>query len=51
MRGEVSELARRSTPEQNLRRIDAVFAAREKMMEFQVPPLLALESMMLSLRL
>ena len=51
MRGEVSELARRSTPEQNLRRIDAVFSAREKMMEFQVPPLLALESMMLSLRL
>ena len=41
MRGEVAELARRSTPEQNLRRIDAVFAAREKMMEFQVPPLLA----------
>jgi DNA polymerase-3 subunit delta' len=51
MRGEISTLARRSTPEQNLRRIDAVFAAREKMMEFQVPPLLALESMMLSLRL
>jgi DNA polymerase III subunit delta' len=51
MRGDVTTLARRSTPEQNLRRIDAVFAAREKMMEFQVPPLLALESMMLSLRL
>lgn len=51
MRGDISGLARRSTPEQNLRRIDAVFAAREKMLEFQVPPLLALESMMLSLRL
>ena len=51
MRGDISGLARHSTPEQNLRRIDAVFAAREKMMEFQVPPLLALESMMLSLRL
>ena len=51
MRGEISGLARQSTPEQNLRRIDAVFAAREKMLEFQVPPLLALESMMLSLRL
>ncbi len=51
MRGDITGLARRSTPEQNLRRIDAVFAAREKMMEFQVPPLLALESMMLSLRL
>lgn len=51
MRKEISGLARQSTPEQNLRRIDAVFAAREKMLEFQVPPLLALESMMLSLRL
>jgi DNA polymerase III subunit delta' len=51
MRGEISGLARHSTPEQNLRRIDAVFAARDKMLEFQVPPLLALESMMLSLRL
>jgi DNA polymerase-3 subunit delta' len=50
MREDLADLARRSTPEQNLRRIDAVFAAREKMMEFQVPPLLALESMMLSLR-
>jgi DNA polymerase-3 subunit delta' len=51
MRREISGLAKHSTPEQNLRRIDAVFAAREKMLEFQVPPLLALESMMLSLRL
>ena len=51
MRREISGLARASTPEQNIRRIDAVFAAREKMLEFQVPPLLALESMMLSLRL
>ena len=51
MRHDLAGLARRSTPEQNLRRIDAVFDAREKMMEFQVPPLLALESMMLSLRL
>jgi DNA polymerase-3 subunit delta' len=51
MRADLTALARRSTPEQHLRRIDAVFAAREKMMEFQVPPLLALESMMLSLRL
>lgn len=51
MRGEITGLARQSTPEQNLRRIDAVFAARERMMEFQVPPLLALEAMMVSLRL
>jgi DNA polymerase-3 subunit delta' len=51
MRVEIGGLARQSSPEHNLRRIDAVFAAREKMLEFQVPPLLALESMMLSLRL
>ena len=51
MRAEITGLARHSTPEQNLRRIDAVFDAREKMLEFQVPPLLALESMMLSLKL
>ena len=51
LRAEISTLARRSTPEQNLRRIDAIFAGREKMLEFTVPPLLALESMMLSLRI
>ncbi len=51
LRAEISTLARRSTPEQNLRRIDAIFAAREKMLEFTVPPLLALESMMLALRI
>ena len=51
MRGELAGLASRSTPELNLRRIDAIFRAREQMLEFQVPPLLALESMMLSLRL
>ncbi len=51
MRRDIVGLARGSSPEQNLRRIDAVFAAREKMLEFQVPPLLALESMMLSLKL
>lgn len=50
MRAEVAELARRSTPEQNLRRIDAMFVAREQMLEHTVPPLLALESMMLALR-
>ncbi|MGH3331552.1 MAG: DNA polymerase III subunit delta' [Nocardioidaceae bacterium] len=51
MRAELAELGRRSTPEENLRRIDAIFAAREKMLEFTVPPLLALEAMMLALRL
>jgi DNA polymerase-3 subunit delta' len=50
MRGQVVELARGSTPEQNLRRIDAIFAAREKMLEFQVPPLLGLEAMMVALK-
>ena len=45
------DLARRSTPEENIRRIDAIFAAREQMMEFNTTPLLALESMMVSLRI
>jgi DNA polymerase-3 subunit delta' len=49
-RADVTELARRSTPEQNLRRIDAMFTAREQMLEHTVPPLLALESMMVALR-
>ncbi len=47
----VADLARRSGAEDNLRRIDAVFAAREQMMEFNTTPLLALESMMVSLRI
>jgi DNA polymerase III subunit delta' len=51
VRGEVLGLARRSTPESNVRRIDAIFTAREQMMEFNTPPLLALESMMVSLRI
>jgi DNA polymerase-3 subunit delta' len=46
----VEELARRTTPESTLRRIDAVYEARERMLEFNVPPLLALESMMVALR-
>jgi DNA polymerase-3 subunit delta' len=50
MRAEVEEIARRSTPELNLRRIDAIFTAREQMMEFNTTPLLALESMMVGLR-
>jgi DNA polymerase-3 subunit delta' len=47
----VADVARRSTPEENIRRIDKVFAAREQMMEFNTTPLLALESMMVSLRI
>jgi DNA polymerase-3 subunit delta' len=50
MRADVEELARVSTPEEHLRRIEAVFAAREQMLEFNVPPQLALESMMVALR-
>ena len=51
MRGEIGELARRTSPEDNLRRIDRIFTAREQMLEFNVPPALALESMMVGLRL
>lgn len=51
MRDEVDDIARRSTPESNLRRIGAIFAAREQMMEFNTTPLLALESMMVSLKI
>jgi DNA polymerase III subunit delta' len=51
LRPMVADLARRTTAEENLRRIDAVFAAREQMMEFNTAPLLALESMMVSLRI
>ena len=50
IRAEVEDVARRSTPEDNLRRIDAIFTAREQMMEFNTTPLLALESMMVRLR-
>lgn len=49
-RVKIEDLARRSTPEENLRRIDAVYEAREQMLEFNTPPLLALESMMVALR-
>ncbi len=49
-RPEVESLARRTTPESTVHRIDAVGQAREQMMEFNVPPLLALESMMVALR-
>lgn len=49
-RGDLAEMARRTTPELNLRRIGAIRTAREQVMEFNVPPLLALESMMTALR-
>lgn len=50
IRAEVERLAALTTPEENLRRIDAVFEAREQMLEFNVPALLALESAMAALR-
>lgn len=49
IRRDVELLARVSTPETNLRRIAAIFEAREQMLEFNVQPPLALESMMLAL--
>ena len=49
-RPQVEQLARHTTAEDNLRRIDAVHQAREQMTEFNTPPLLAMESMMIALR-
>ena len=51
LRGDVETLARAATAEELLRMIDAIFTAREQMLEFNVPPQLALESMMVALRL
>ncbi len=50
-RAEVARLAEASSAELNLRRIGWVFEAREQMLEFNVPVQLALESMMVALRL
>ena len=50
LRGDVVALANASSAEQSLARIEAVLEAREQMLEFNVPPLLALESMMVALR-
>jgi DNA polymerase III subunit delta' len=49
LRTDVTALARRSTAEKSLRRIQAILAAREAL-EANVAPTLTLESMMLSLR-
>ena len=51
LRGDVAVLTRACSPEQLLRMIDAIFTAREQMLEFNVPPQLALESMTVALRL
>ena len=50
IRGDVEQVARSSTAEQNLQRIAAIFEAREQMLEFNVPVALALESMMVALK-
>ncbi|KQY62707.1 MULTISPECIES: DNA polymerase III subunit delta' [unclassified Nocardioides] len=51
LRRDLDRLVRVTTPEENLQRITAIFTAREQMLEFNVPPALALESMMVALRL
>ncbi|HSU02610.1 MAG TPA: DNA polymerase III subunit delta' [Nocardioides sp.] len=51
LRGDVQLIARAASAEELLRMIDAVFTAREQMLEFNVPPQLALESMSVALRL
>src|SRR5690606_37479091 len=48
IRADVALLARKSPPEEHLRRIEAIFTAREQMLEFNVPPAIALESMMVA---
>jgi DNA polymerase-3 subunit delta' len=50
IRGDIDQIVRGSTPELNLRRISWVFEAREQMLEFNVPVALALESMMVALK-
>lgn len=47
---DVNLLAGRTTPESNLHRIDAIFEARQQILEFNTPPLLGLESMMMGLK-
>ena len=50
IRPDVEQVARSASPELNLRRIGWIFEAREQMLEFNVPVVLALESMMLALK-
>ena len=48
MRDQVAAAARRSTPDQTVRRIDALLGAREAL-ESNVAPLLAMEALLLQL--
>ena len=50
IRRDVETIVTGSTPELNLRRIGWIFEAREQMLEFNVPPALALESLMVALK-
>ena len=50
IRGDIEEIVRASSPELNLRRIGWIFEAREQMVEFNVPVPLALEAMMVALK-
>ncbi len=50
IRPDVEKVVRTSSPELNLRRIRWIFEAREQMLEFNVPVPLALESMMVALK-
>ncbi len=50
IRNDVQRVVAASTPELNLRRIGWIFEAREQMLEFNVPVALALESMMVALK-
>lgn len=50
LRDDIAAFVARSSAEEQLRRIGAVFTAREQMMEFNVAPALALESMMVALK-
>lgn len=49
LRQEIVEIANHATAAVNVRRIDAIFAAREQLLEFNVPVPLALEAMMVAL--
>jgi DNA polymerase-3 subunit delta' len=50
IRRDVETIVSTASPELNLRRIGWVFDAREQMLEFNVPPALALESLMVALK-
>ncbi len=50
LRPDIDEIVGSSTPELNLRRIGWIFDAREQMLEFNVPAALALESLMVALK-